>query len=49
MHEIGENTVVAQGVCPVAKVGLHQQQPLLCGRAPQADAPHPEPPLPDES
>ena len=49
MHEIGENTVVAQGVCPVTKVGLHLQQTLLCGRASQADAPHPEQPLPDES
>ena len=34
MHEIGENTVVAQSVCPVAKVGLHLQQTLLYGRAP---------------
>ena len=49
MHEIGENTVVAQGVCPVTKVGLHLQQTLLCGRASQADVPHPEQPLPDES
>tara|TARA_B000000441_G_C21355029_1_gene130062 strand:+ start:189 stop:446 length:258 start_codon:yes stop_codon:yes gene_type:complete len=49
MHEIGENTVVAQGVCPVTKVGLHLQQTLLYGRASQADAPHPEQPLPDES
>ena len=49
MHEIGENTVVAQGVCPVTKVGLYLQQTLLCGRASQADAPHPEQPLPDES
>ena len=35
MHEIGENTVVAQGVCPVTKVGLYLQQTLLCGRASQ--------------
>ena len=49
MHEIAENTVVAQGVCPVAKAGLHLQQTLLCGHAPQAEAPHPEQPLPDES